>query len=79
MLLSNCAVCGKKKLMFIKNKKLHYTIVLIKYKMNKIVNKFLLTADKFMPELCLREPGFTYSTSGPFTKYHEEFQNSEKQ
>ena len=29
--------------------------------MNKIVNKFLLTGDKSMPELHLRLPGFTYS------------------
>ena len=29
--------------------------------MNKIVNKFLLAADKFMPEMHLRQPGFTYS------------------
>ena len=28
--------------------------------MNKIVNKFLLTGDKFMLELHLRQPGFTY-------------------
>ena len=40
MILSNCAVCGKKNSMFIKNKELHETI---KSKMNKIINKFLLT------------------------------------
>ena len=27
------------------------------YKMNEIVNKFLLTGDKFMPEMNLKEPG----------------------
>ena len=27
--------------------------------MNKIVNKFLLAEDKFMPEIHLRQPGFT--------------------
>ena len=34
--------------------------------MNKIIfiNKFLLTGDKFMPELHLKQPGFTYSTCG---------------
>ena len=36
--------------------------------MNEIVNKFLLTGDKFMPEMHLRQPGFTYSACGPFTK-----------
>ena len=27
--------------------------------MNEIVNKFLLMGDKFMPEMHLKEPGFT--------------------
>ena len=31
-----------------------------KLKMNKIVNKFLF-AEEFIPELRLRQPGFTYS------------------
>ena len=39
--------------------------------MNKIVNKFLLEGHKFMPEMHLKEPGFTYSTCGPFTKNKE--------
>ena len=29
--------------------------------MNKIVNKFLLLGDKFMSEMHLRQPGFTYN------------------
>ena len=29
--------------------------------MNKIINKFLLEGDKFMPEMHLRQPGFNYS------------------
>ena len=37
-------------------------------KMNEIVNKFLLAGDKFMPEMHLKQPGFTYSGCGPFTK-----------
>ena len=36
--------------------------------MNEIVNKFLPLGDKFMPELHLKQPGFTYSACGPFTK-----------
>ena len=36
--------------------------------MNEIVNKFLLAGDKFMPEIHLKEPGFTDSACGPFTK-----------
>ena len=42
--------------------------------MNKIINKFLLTGDKFMPELHLKQPGFTYSACVPFTKHHERIQ-----
>ena len=30
--------------------------------MNEIVNKFLLAGDKYMPEMHLKQPGFTYST-----------------
>ena len=29
--------------------------------MNKIVNKFLLVGDKFMSEMHLKQPKFTYS------------------
>ena len=47
--------------------------------MNEIVNKFLLAGDKFMPEMHLRQPGFTYSACGPFTKNKEEFKNLKKQ
>ena len=39
--------------------------------MNEIINEFLLTGDKFMPEMHLRQPGFTYSACGPFTKNKE--------
>ena len=36
--------------------------------MNEKVNKFLLAGDKFLPKMHLRQPGFFYSTCGPFTK-----------
>ena len=39
--------------------------------MNETVNKFLLAGDKFMPEMHLRQSGFTYSVCGPFTKNNE--------
>ena len=42
--------------------------------MNKIINKFLLTRDKFMPELNFKQPGFSYSACGPVTKYCERIQ-----
>ena len=43
--------------------------------MNNIINKFLLTGDKFMPEMHLRQPRFTYSACGPFTKYKERIES----
>ena len=42
--------------------------------MNEIVNKFLLAGDKFMPEMHLKQPGFTYSACGPFTRNKERIQ-----
>ena len=39
--------------------------------MNKIMNAFLLTGDKFMPEMHLKQPGFTYSACGPLRKNKE--------
>ena len=42
--------------------------------MNGRVNKFLLAEDKFMPEMHLGQPGFTYSACGPFTKNKERIQ-----
>ena len=47
--------------------------------MNEIVNKFLLAGDKFMPEMHLKQPGFTYSACGSFTKNKERTQNLMKQ
>ena len=40
-------------------------------KMNEIVNKFLFVRDTFMPEMHLKQPGFTYSACGTFTKNKE--------
>ena len=37
-------------------------------KINEIINKFLLAGDKCMPEMHLKQPGFTYSACSPFTK-----------
>ena len=39
--------------------------------MNKVINKFLLAGDKFMPEMHLRQPQFVYSACGPFTRHKE--------
>ena len=46
--------------------------------MNEIVNKFLLAGDKFIPEMHLKLPGFTYSACGPFTKTKERMQKLKK-
>ena len=40
--------------------------------MNNTINKLLLAGDKFMPEIHLRQPQFTYS--GPFTKHEQRIQ-----
>ena len=39
--------------------------------MNEIVNKFLLSGEKFMPEMHLKQSGFAYSAYGPFTRNKE--------
>ena len=44
------------------------------YKMNDIINRFLLAGDKFMPEMHLEQPQFTYSACRPFTKNKERIQ-----
>ena len=48
--------------------------------MNEIVNKFLIAGDKFMSEMHIKQPGFTYSAGGPFTKNKEkkEFKDLKK-
>ena len=43
--------------------------------MNKVVNKFLLQGDKIgMPEAHLKQPGFTYSACGSFTRNKQKIQ-----
>ena len=46
--------------------------------MNNTINKFLLAGDKVMPEMHLRQPGFTYSACGPFTKHKERIKKFEQ-
>ena len=45
-----------------------------KCKMNAIANTFLLAGDKFMPEMHLRQPEFTFSAGGSSTKSKERIQ-----
>ena len=40
-------------------------------KINEIVNGFLLVRNKFMQKMHLKQPGFTYSACGPFTRNKE--------
>ena len=47
--------------------------------MNEIIIKFLLKGDKFMPDMHLKQPGFTYSACGRFTKNKERIQKTKKQ
>ena len=76
MFLSNCDICGQKNSTFIKVRERHnfYNISNDQFKMNKIINKFLLTGDKFMPELHLKQQGSIYSACGPFTENRERIQ-----
>ena len=40
-------------------------------KTNEILKKLLLASGKFMPDIHLKQPGFTYSACGPFTRNKE--------
>ena len=48
--------------------------------MNEKINKFILSGDKFIPEMHLRQPAaldksrFTYIASSPFTENKERIQ-----
>ena len=42
--------------------------------MNNTINTFLLAGGKFMPEIHLRQPQFTYSACGPFTMHEQRIQ-----
>ena len=91
MILSKCAICGSKKSNFIKKKEakellsnlgirtpLSKTPLL--YKMNNIINKFLLTAHEFMPETHLKDlKAGTYSACGPFTRHKDRINKLFKQ
>ena len=47
--------------------------------MSEIVNTFLLAWDKFIPQMHLRQPGFTNSDCGPFNKTKKEYKNLKNQ
>ena len=83
---SKCSVCKNKKSQFVKKQDakgllsnlgkntLFSKIPLLNVlsvKRNNIINKLLLTGDTFMPEMHLKQTGFTYSACGPFRKNKE--------
>ena len=47
-------------------------------KLNEIVNNFLLAGDKFMLEMYLKQPEFSYSVCGPVTKNKEKIQRNRR-
>ena len=57
---------------------IHLRRMLSHIKMNEIANKFLLAGEKFIPEMHLKQPGFTCSAFGPFTKNKERIQKFKK-
>ena len=83
---SKCSVYGIKKSRFIKEQEAKGLLSnlgiktplskipllnVLSVKMNEIVNKTLLVGDKFMPEMNLKQPGFTYSACVLSTKNKE--------
>ena len=47
--------------------------------MNEIVNKFFLAGDKFMPEMHLRQPGFSLALVDHLQKINKESKNLKEQ
>ena len=47
--------------------------------MNAIVNKLLLAGHKFLREVYIKQPGFTYNACGPFTKNKVKYKQLKKQ
>ena len=47
--------------------------------MNKIISKFLLAGDKFIPKIHLRHLRFTYSACGLFIKNKKRIKKLKKQ
>ena len=90
MLLSKCTKCNSKKSIFIKEQQARRLLrslgirrpltlgplLFEKYKMTEIKNKFLLTEDKFILKMLLKQPGLTYTANGLFTKNKERIQDT---
>ena len=80
MILSECAIYGSKKSKFIKEQQAKGLLSNLGIRtplQNEVQNeqhKFLLAGDTFIPEMHLRQPHFTYSACGPFTKHKQRIQ-----
>ena len=48
-------------------------------KINEIANKFLLAGDKFIPEMHLKQPGFTYMLVDSLLKTTKKIKSLKKQ
>ena len=79
---SKSAACGIKKSRLVKQQEAKGSLGNLGIKtslrcinMNEIVSKFLLAGDKLMPDLHLKELGFTYSACSPFTRYKERIES----
>ena len=53
-------------------------VLLNRYEMNEIANKFLLAGDKCVPGIHLKQSGFAYSGFGQLTKNKERIQKIKK-
>ena len=53
-------------------------VLLNRYEMNEIANKFLLAGDKCVPGIRLKQSGFAYSGFGQLTKNKERIQKIKK-
>ena len=49
-------------------------LLFVRYKIIEIFTKLSLTGDKVMPEMHLKQPGFTYSACGTLSKSKERIQ-----
>ena len=72
LVISNCLLCNSKKSKFIKEQEASALLSSIRIK----APLSRMAGDRFMPEMYLRQSGFTYSACGPFTKNKERIQKS---
>ena len=90
MLLSTCSVGNSKKSISLKEQEARGLLSSLEirtflgeipllgpllFKMNEIINRFLLAGEKFMPEMHLKQPEFKYSASALFTKNKKRIKN----